>query len=78
MADWTCRWWEQTTTVIPDSGDGLGSQLLGISKQISPSTPNTSEGMSEKVIVMEHHLMVLSLLQEHTLPAAATAKHAGQ
>ena len=77
MADWTCRWWEQTTTVIPDSGGGLGSPLLGISEQKSLSAPKTSEGIS-KVIVMEQHLMVLSLPQEHNIPAAATAKHVGQ
>ena len=48
----------------------------GIPKQKSLVAPNTSEGTTEKDIVVEYHLLLLSLPWEDTHPAAATAKSA--
>ena len=74
MADQTCRWQEQTTTVIPNFRGGHDPSLLGIPEQKSIAASNTSEGITEKDIMRDHHLRMLSLHQEHTRPAAATAK----
>ena len=51
---------------------------LGLPEQKSLAAPTTSEGTTEKDIVMEYHLLLLSFPWEHTCPAAAAAKHSGQ
>ena len=76
--DQTCRWWEQTTAVLPGSRGGRGPPPLGISEQKSLAVPTTSEGITEKDNTTEQHLMLLSFPQENTHPAAATAKCSGQ
>ena len=73
-----CRWWGQTTAVIPDSRGGHGPLSLGIPEQKSLAATTTSEGTTEKDIVTEHHLLLLLLPWEHTCPAAATAKCSAQ
>ena len=73
-----CKWQGQTTAVISDSKGGRGPLLLGIPEQESLAAPTTSEGTTEKDIVMEHHLLLLLLPWEHTCLAAATAKCSGQ
>ena len=72
------RQWGQTASVIPGSRGGRGSWPLGTPVQKSLAVPTTSEGTTEKDIETEHHLLLFSLLWEHTCPAAATAKHFGQ
>lgn len=74
---WSAGGRGQTTTVISDSRGRRGPPLPGIPEQEPLSAPTTSEGTIED-IVMEHHLLLLLLLWEHTCPAAATAKHSGQ
>ena len=64
----------QTTTVISDSRGECGTPPLEIPEQKSLVAPNTSEGTTEKDIVVEYHLLLLSLPWEDTHPAAATAK----
>ena len=76
--DWNCRWQEPTTIVIPDSRGEHGPMPLAISEQKSLAAPITSESITEKDTLTEHHLMLLSLPWEHTCPAAATIKHSGQ
>lgn len=73
-----CRWQGQTTAVSPDSRGRHGPPSLGIPEQKSFAAPTTSEGTTEKDIVMEHHLLLPLLPWEHTGPAAATAKLSGQ
>ena len=73
-----CRWQGQTITVISDSRGGHGPLLLEIPEQKSLAAPTTSEGITEKDIAMEHHLLLLLLPWGHTCTAAATAKCSGQ
>ena len=69
----------QTPAVISDSRGWHGPPPpLGIPEQKSFAAPTTSEGTTEKDIVIEHHLLLLLLPWEHTQPAVATAKHSGQ
>ena len=60
--------------VNPDSRGGHGPLPLGIPEQISLVAPTTSEGTTEKDIMTEHHLMLLSLPWENICPVTATAK----
>ena len=73
-----CSLWKQTTTFIPDSRGGYGPLPLWIPEQKLLVAPANSEGTTEKNIMKEYHLMLLSLPWEHNLPAAATAKCSGQ
>ena len=66
---------------LPQLSDSRGRYrplTLGIPEQKSLAAPTTSEGTTEKDIVMEHHLLLLLHPWELTHPAAATAKCSGQ
>ena len=51
---------------------------VGVAEHKSLAAPTTSEGTTEKDIMMEHYLLLLSLPWGHTHPAAATDKCSGQ
>ena len=77
LLEWSAGGRGQTTPVFSDSRGWRGPPSLGICEQKLLLAPTTSEGTIEKDIVMEHHLLLLSLPWEHTHTAAATAKRSG-
>ena len=61
----------QTAAVISGSRGGSGPMPLGILEQKSLPAPTNSKGTTEKDIMMEYYLLLLSLPWVHTCPAAA-------